>query len=71
MEMVMLDEETRLAIKTAILRRGLHQYQVGQAIGMNEYRLSAILSGRRSVPSAKLDELRAFLGMEPAEVGIA
>jgi transcriptional regulator with XRE-family HTH domain len=68
--MVMLDEETRLAIRTAILRRGLHQYQVGQAIGMNEYRFSAILSGRRSVPVSKLDELRAFLGLEAIEAGV-
>jgi plasmid maintenance system antidote protein VapI len=66
--MVMLDRETRLEIKAEIARRGLYQYQVGAAIGIQENAFSAILNGRRSLPEAKVDELRVFLGMEQAGV---
>jgi transcriptional regulator with XRE-family HTH domain len=68
MEMVVLDKETRLAIKMELLRRGMHQYELGQAVGINENRLSAVLCGRRSIPAQKVDELHAFLGMEPVDV---
>jgi plasmid maintenance system antidote protein VapI len=68
--MILLDRETRLEIKAEIARRGLYQYQVGAAIGIQENAISAILNGRRSLPEAKVDELKAFLGMEPATVGV-
>lgn len=64
----MLDRETRLEIKGEIARKGLHQYQVAEAVGINENAFSAILCGRRSLPSTKVDELKMYLGMEPADV---
>jgi hypothetical protein len=68
--MVLLDRETRLEVKSAIARRGLYQYQVGAAIGIQENAFSAILNGRRSMPEAKVNELKAFLGMEQVSVSV-
>jgi plasmid maintenance system antidote protein VapI len=68
--MILLDRETRLEIKAEIARRGLYQYKVAEAIGIPENAFSAILNGRRSLPEAKADELRAFLRMEQANVSV-
>jgi plasmid maintenance system antidote protein VapI len=68
MVMILLDRETRLEIKAEIVRRGLYQYKVAEAIGIPENAFSAILNGRRLLPAAKADELKAFLGMELAGV---
>lgn len=68
--MVLLDRETRLEIKAEIVRRGLYQYKVAEAIGIPENAFSAILNGRRSLPLTKVDELKAFLGMEPVDVSV-
>jgi transcriptional regulator with XRE-family HTH domain len=65
----MLDAESRLALKVAILKSGKHQYQIAKEIGVNENGFSAFLCGRRSLPPEKLARLEEALGLTTAVVG--
>jgi plasmid maintenance system antidote protein VapI len=69
MEERMLDRETRLALKIAILKTGRRQYEVAKAAGIHENLLSAALSGRRALSPETLSRLEQVLGLTAATSG--
>jgi plasmid maintenance system antidote protein VapI len=51
-------------IKVAILKSGRQQYQIAQAIGVSEYRLSRYVHGRAKLQPDQEAKLAEMLGLQ-------
>jgi plasmid maintenance system antidote protein VapI len=54
----------RMDVKVAILKSGRPQYQIAQAIGVSEYRLSKYVHGRADLRPEQEQKLEETLGLQ-------